>query len=162
MRVPSWMNAKSVRMACAIVVVLGVGAGVAFQRVRAQEGATNVPAGGTVYYVDFAGGQDQNDGRSPDAAFKHCPGDTEAAENAKGVKLSAGDKVIFKGGVDYRSTVTVAFSGKEGQPIVYDGNTEGKFGIGKAIIQGGEPVAGWAKVAAANDVEQNPHWQNLY
>ena len=56
----------------------------------------------------------------------------------------------------------MAWSGKKGQPIVYDGNTEGKFGQGKAIIQGGEPVTGWRKVASAEEVEQNPHWQKLY
>ena len=96
------------------------------------------------------------------SAFKHCPGDVEAGGNAKGVKLAAGDKVVFKGGVDYRGTVTVAWSGEEGKPIIYDGNTDGKFGEGKAIIQGGEPVSGWTKVASADEVEQNPHWQNLY
>jgi len=156
------MTAKSVQMACVTVVVLVAGVVVDLSSLPAQEGVAKRPLTAASYYVDFAAGRDDNDGRSPGSAFKHCPGDTEATGNAGTVKLSAGDKVIFKGGVDYRGTVTVAWSGNEGQPIVYDGNTDGKFGAGKAIIQGGEPVTGWTKVASAKDVEQNPHWRNLY
>ncbi len=144
----------------AAAVVLASGA--AFRHAEGQEPSIGASSAGATYYVDFETGKDENDGRSPAAALKHCPGDTEATAMAKGVKLAAGDKVIFKGGVDYRGTVTVPWSGKEGQPIVYDGNTEEKFGQGKAIIQGGEPVTGWRKVASADEVEQNPHWQNLY
>ncbi len=117
---------------------------------------------GTVYYVDFQSGQDENDGRTPDSAFKHCPGDAEATGRAESAALLPGDKVVFKGGVDYRGTVTVQWSGIEGNPIVYDGNTDGTFGEGKAIIQGGEPVTGWQKIASAEEVEGNPHWQELY
>lgn len=117
---------------------------------------------GTVYYVDFAAGRDDNDGLTPQSAFKHCPGDTDAAGHAGSVRLSPGDKVVFKGGVDYRSTVTVAWSGEEARPIVYDGNTAGTFGEGRAVIQGGEPVTGWMRVASASEVEGNPEWRNLY
>ena len=158
--VSSRMSLLSAAGAVAAAVVLALG--VAFHHAEGQEPAGGPSSAGATYYVDFETGKDENSGRLPAAAFKHCPGDTEATAMAKGVKLAAGDKVIFKGGVDYRGTVTVAWSGKEGQPIVYDGNTEGKFGQGKAIIQGGEPVTGWRKVASAEEVEQNPHWKELY
>ncbi|MCK4282933.1 MAG: right-handed parallel beta-helix repeat-containing protein [Candidatus Brocadiae bacterium] len=148
--------------ACAIIVAVGASAGIGLQGIPAQEGLAKMPATGTVHYVDFEGGRDDNDGLTRDSAFKHCPGDTEAAGRAGIVELSPGDKVIFKGGVHYRSTVTVARSGTEGRPIVYDGNTDGTFGDGKAIIQGGEPVTGWKKVASAKDVEGNPNWGKLY
>jgi hypothetical protein len=117
---------------------------------------------GATYYVDFDGGRDDNEGISPVNAFQHCPGDALAVGRAKDTTFVAGDRVIFKGGVHYRSVVSIPFSGAEGKPIVYDGNTEGKFGTGKAIIQGGEPVAGWKRIASADEVEGNPNWQQLW
>ncbi len=153
---------KPMPMACAMIVALVAGAAIGLQGILAQEGSAKMPPTGTVYYVDFDGGRDDNDGRTGDSAFKYCPGDTEAVGRAGSVELSPGDKVVFRGGVHYRSTVTVALSGAEGRPIVYDGNTDGTFGEGRAIIEGGEPVTGWQKVASANEVEGNPNWERLY
>jgi hypothetical protein len=92
------------------------------------------------FYVDFDNGSDTNEGTLPQKAFKHCPGDSEAVGTARNTTFKPGDWVIFKGGVNYRSTVNIPFSGEGGNPIVYDGNSEGSFGIGKAIIHGGELV----------------------
>lgn len=159
---PFWTKAKSLPIACALVVAVCTGAGIGLQGILAREGLTTMSPTGTVYYVDFDGGRDDSDGLTPHSAFKHCPGDTGATARAGSVKLLPGDRVLFKGGVHYPSTVTVAWSGAEGQPIVYDGNTDGTFGQGKAIIQGGEPVTGWQKVASAEEVEGNPNWRSLY
>jgi hypothetical protein len=114
------------------------------------------------YYVDFDGGSDDQAGASPQAAFKHCPGDAEAAGKARAARLAPGDTVVFKGGVDYRGTVTVPFAGAAGKPITYLGDSGGTFGAGKAVIQGAEPVTGWRKVASAADVGGNPNWKSLY
>jgi len=157
---PSRSQARSVTVVCAAAIAVALGAGL--RGILAQEGRAEIPPTGTVYYVDFENGQDDGDGQTRESAFKHCPGDAEATGRAAGVELAAGDKVIFKGGVDYRGTVTVQWSGTEGNPIVYDGNTDGTFGTGRAVIQGGEPVTGWRKVASAEDVQGNPHWQELY
>jgi|GEM_PF-3643018 len=155
----------------------------------------------TNYYVDFDGGNDDNAGTSPEAAFKHCPGefassanpgtpaksveedaeakdektesgpgtapdpnagDSVAGGKAKGTKLQPGDVVIFKGGVSYRGIVKNSASGQEGSPIVFDGNTGGTFGTGRAIIQGGELVSGWKKCANAADAMGNPEWTHLW
>ena len=124
--------------------------------------ALGVSARAATYYVDFDGGSDENDGLSAPKAFKHCPGDSAAAGNAKTAALAPGDAVHFKGGVQYRSIVAVASSGAEGKPIVYDGNAGGGFGAGMAIIQGADPVGGWKKVASADEVGGNPNWQKLY
>jgi hypothetical protein len=100
------------------------------------------------YYVDFASGSDESNGLSPRTAFQHCPGDPAAAGKAKGTALAPGDGARFKGGVEYRGTVVVPWSGAEGKPIVYDGNAGGGFGAGMAIIQGAEPLTGWKKAAS--------------
>ena len=91
----------------------------------------------TIYYVDFAGGSDSNDGKSPSTPLKHCPGDPDAGGNASSVELFPGDTVVFKGGVEYRGTVNILWSGElEDKRIIYDGNSAGTFGTGKAIIDG--------------------------
>ncbi len=96
-----------------------------------------VTRGETIYYVDFLNGSDSNNGRSPVSAFKHCPGDGDASIKAKSTKLSAGDTIIFKGGVVYRGIVDIKQSGtSEARMIVYDGNSRGDYGKGRAIIDG--------------------------
>jgi hypothetical protein len=122
--------------------------------------SSSAPA--ATYYIDFAGGSDLADGVSAKTAWKHCPGDPAAEGAPRSAKLAPGDRVVFKGGVDYRGTIVAPFSGAEGRPIVYDGNSGGAFGAGLAVIQGAEPVAGWKKAASAEEVGGNPNWQKLY
>ena len=156
---------------------------------------------GATYYVDFDSGNDDNAGTSPEAAFKHSPGeyaataggapapaaeeapaeakeektenppgmapnsnsgDSLAAGKAKGTKLQPGDVVIFKGGVSYRGILKNSASGQEKSPIIFDGNTEGKFGAGRAIIEGSEAVAGWKKCTSAKDALGNKDWTHLW
>lgn len=90
------------------------------------------------YYVDFAGGDDTADGRSQGTAWKHSPGDPSATGAAAAAKLAPGDVVLFKGGVDYKGSVSIAASGTSGSPIIYDGNSRGTWGSGLAIIDGEE------------------------
>ncbi len=115
-----------------------------------------------VYYVDYDGGSDDNAGTSPQAAFKHAPGAPQAQGAAKAVNLMPGDKVIFKGEVSYLGTVTGKASGEPGKPIVYDGNTEGTFGTGRAVIEGAVPVTGWTRCASADEAGGNPNWQKIF
>jgi len=90
------------------------------------------------YYVDYASGADTNNGTATVTAWKHCPGDASATNNAN-ITLTAGDTVIFKGGVIYTGTgtttlMTVNQTGTDGNTITYDGNSAGTFGTGKAAI----------------------------
>ena len=71
------------------------------------------------YYIDYERGSDQSSGRSAQQAFKHCPGDAAAGGRAAGTRLAPGDKVIFKGGVHYRSTVTIPSSGESDPPSTW-------------------------------------------
>ncbi len=120
------------------------------------------PVAAVDYYVDFDGGSNSADGRSPQTAFKHCPGDASATGIAATTVLAAGDRVVFKGGVNYRSTVTCKWSGSDAQPIVYDGNTSGDFGNGRAIIDGSERLTGWQPCASADEAGGNSNWQHIY
>ncbi len=119
-------------------------------------------AGAETYYVDFASGSDTADGRSPRTAFKHAPGDRDAEGVAGEVKLAPGDKVVFKGGVTYYGEVQCRWSGAPTAPIVFDGNTDGAFGEGPAVIDGSEPLSGWTRCRSAADCAGNPNWRNIY
>jgi len=91
------------------------------------------------YYVDYSSGNDANNGTSRSTPFKHCPGDSAATDNAD-ITLSAGDTVIFKGGVTYTGTgsgalITINASGTSGNYITFRGNTVAEdWGSGKAAI----------------------------
>jgi len=119
-------------------------------------------ADAATYFVDFEGGKDSTDGTSEQTAWKHCPGDTQAAQTPAGAQLKAGDIVRFKGGAVYRSSITAKWSGAEGQPITYDGNGDGKWGTGRAVIDGSEPVSDWTACKGADECRGNPQWQKIY
>ena len=63
-----------------------------------------------IYYVDYSMGSDLSAGTSTGAAWKHCPGDSNASGNAA-ITLSAGDKVYFKKGVTYSGKITANGNG---------------------------------------------------
>jgi nitrous oxidase accessory protein NosD len=84
-------------------------------------------------YVDFENGREANSGHSPASAWKYCPGD----ERARGKhSLSGEDTVFFKGGAVYKGTITISTSGTNTKRTVYDGNSSGSWGHGRAIIDG--------------------------
>jgi parallel beta helix pectate lyase-like protein/dockerin type I repeat protein len=119
-------------------------------------------AHGATYYVDYDAGTDTSAGTTPGTALKHCPGDNAAGGTAGSTSLAAGDTVIFKGGVHYRGSFDADWSGTAAQPIVYDGNTAGAFGTGRAIIDGAEPLTGWVQCQSAAECGDNPNWPNIY
>ena len=51
------------------------------------------------FYVDYEAGDDSNPGTTPQAPFKHSPGDPQAQDTARSIALKPGDRVVFKGGV---------------------------------------------------------------
>lgn len=55
----------------------------------------------TTYYVDYAGGSDNNDGQSKGTAWQHAPGMNSCAANCASVNLVNGDRIILKGGVTW-------------------------------------------------------------
>lgn len=89
------------------------------------------------WYVDFDGGDDMADGATAATAWKHAPGDTAATGNAAGAMVGPGDVVVFKGGVAYQGAIDIPASGTADSPVVYDGNSRGTFGTGRALVDGG-------------------------
>jgi hypothetical protein len=114
------------------------------------------------YYVDFDNGLDSRTGTSAEQSWKYCPGDTNATGTAASSVFTAGDRVIFKGGVHYRSEVVCKWSGTGNSRIVYDGNTAGTFGSGRAMIDGSDPFTGWTACTSAADASGNTNWSQLY
>ncbi|MCY3022274.1 MAG: right-handed parallel beta-helix repeat-containing protein [Planctomycetota bacterium] len=120
------------------------------------------PSSAATYHVDFAGGQDANDGTTKETPWKHAPGDKAATDKPAGAKLAAGDVVRFKGGVIYRGSVVAQTSGTAEKPITYDGNSDGQWGEGRAVLQGCEPLTGWTQCQSAEECGGNPHWKDLW
>ena len=90
------------------------------------------------YYIDFDTGVDTNDGITAQTAWKHAPGDANATGNSASMELQPGTIILFKGGVEYQGAIEIkhTWDGTAGLPIVYDGNSAGTFGVGKAIMDG--------------------------
>lgn len=103
------------------------------------------------FYVDYEAGDDSNPGTTPQAPFKHSPGDPQAQGIARSIALEPGDRVVFKGGVEYRGTVVIDKSGTEEHPIILDGNWDGTFGSGRAIVTGTELLNGITACGQANE-----------
>ena len=88
------------------------------------------------YYVSTAG-NDNNSGLSPALAWK-----TIAKINS--FTFSAGDRILFRRGDQWRETIIVKGSGSAGNYITY-----GAYGTGaKPIISGSDIVKGWTQYLA--------------
>ncbi len=118
-------------------------------------------ANAATYYVDFEGGDNEADGLSPRTAWKHSPGDSNATGKPSTVELEPGDIIRFKGGVQYLGEIALTVSGSEGKPIVLDGNTDGAFGEGRAVLDGARMITQWQSVSSAAEVGRNPNWRNI-
>ena len=88
------------------------------------------------YYVDFDAGNDASAGTSTGTAWQHCPGDPNATGVAAAATPGAGDTIRFKGGVEYLGWTLLQWSGADGNPLIFDGNSAGDWGDGRAIIDG--------------------------
>lgn len=99
---------------------------------------------GVTYYVDFAAGDDTNNGTSTSTPWKHAPEDVNATGVADGTTLDDGDIVVFKGGVTYEGTVIHTRDGASGNVITFiSGNVHSSpWGTGRAVIDGGTTVRG--------------------
>jgi hypothetical protein len=122
---------------------------------------TGLHAFATTYFVDYEGGSDDADGTTPTTAWMHSPGDKNAAGTPQNIKLQPGDVVHFRGGVQYLGEIDLKDSGSEGKPIIFDGNTNGKFGAGPAILDGAKMITDWQPVTSAEEVGGNLNWQKI-
>jgi len=114
------------------------------------------------YYVDYEAGDDTQAGTARETAWQHAPGDSAAEGKAAEAKLEPGDIVKFKGNVIYRGSIAVGTSKAAGKPIVYDGNTDGDWGEGQAIIEGSLPLTNLQRCRNAQQAEGNPNFRHIY
>jgi len=99
-------------------------------------------AGPEVRYIDFEGGDDNNDGLRKSTPWKHHPWDpavTGIAKETKGIYT-----YIFKRGVVYRGVLIVQESGEDGNPIRL--TSDPSWGEGEAGMYGSVRLtSGWTK-----------------
>jgi hypothetical protein len=102
-------------------------------------------------YIDFAGGDDSRDGRSPATAWKHHPNDPAADGLAKGAQAAT---YVFKRGVTYRGKLTGRLANATLTSLP-------SYGRGKAVIAGSEPVppSAWTKGAASGMPSPEKIWK---
>jgi len=109
-----------------------------------------VEPGATFRYLDFERGDDRQDGKTPETAWKHHPLDpqaTGAARNGLGAYT-----YLFKGGVEYRGTLRGRLEGTAEQPIrlAWDPN----WGAVPPVLLGSESVSGWIRGADRPDIPE--------
>ncbi|MFP4380032.1 MAG: LamG-like jellyroll fold domain-containing protein [Candidatus Sumerlaeia bacterium] len=103
-------------------------------------------SGQDLRYIDFEGGNDANDGTSPQSAWKHHPWDPFAEGKAKA--CSGPKTYIFKRGVVYRNTLRPFESGTPEKPIRLTSSE--KWGEGQAYMWGSITLpAEWEKLTAS-------------
>ncbi len=101
-------------------------------------------------YIDFGAGNDENDGTTKEAPWKHHPWDSQATGKAK---LCSGiHTYVFKGGVGYRGELSVREAGKPGEPIRL--TRDPAWGQGPAVLCGSERITGWKKGATLADIPE--------
>jgi len=113
---------------------------------------------GTVYYVDFANGNDANSGTSASKPWKRVPGDSEATGIPASAVLKGGDTVRFKGGVSYRGALRLKFSGTAEEPIVFTGTG---YGVGSAIFDGADAVTSSVPCPSQSACGGASNWSSL-
>ncbi len=111
------------------------------------------------YFIDYSAGSDTNAGTSTSTAWKHCPGDPAATNLPSTITLVAGDVITFKGGVSYvfggATGMVFKWSGAIGAPIIYDGNSAGTWGVGKAILTdnyGANDISAFSAISPVSDL----------
>ena len=84
---------------------------------------------GTVYYVDATNGNDNNSGKSPEAAWK-------TLDKVNSIEFQPGDQILFEKGETWTGALKPQGSGVEGAPIVIASYGEGD----KPVLK---PGANW-------------------
>jgi len=112
-----------------IVILAGCGGGG-----TSQETSDPPPANpGKTYYVDAAGGNDNNPGTSADNAWR-------TLSKVSASSFSPGDSILLKRGGTWREPLTVRSSGSAGQPITF-----GAYGSGNnPEINGANILSSWS------------------
>ncbi len=114
------------------------------------------------YYVDFDGGDDGDDGRSPTTAWQHAPGDDQARDHPASIGLEPGATIIFRGSAIYRGRIDIPADGSQNHPVTYQGNDWPGEAHLNAVIDGGDLITDWTPCESAPACGGNPNYANLY
>jgi hypothetical protein len=105
-------------------------------------------ANATTYYIDYASGNDANNGTSKTSPWQHVPGMNGCTGNCAAASPQAGDQIILKGGVTWPNAafpITWKWSGANGNNI-YIGVDQswyaGSSWTRPVFDAGGTPIAG--------------------
>jgi hypothetical protein len=80
-----------------------------------------ISEGGTVYYIDSAGGDDFNDGKTPETAWR-------TLDKPEQCTFAPGDKILLKNGLSYEGTLSLeGIAGGTDAPFVISSYGEGAF-----------------------------------
>jgi len=109
------------------------------------------------YYVDYDHGDDAADGRSLARAWRHAPGDRNAAGLPARMVLRPDDVIMFAAGIRYRGALKLNGSGAEGHPVVLESTPGGR----RAIIDGSDPVAAVRACRSADECGDAVNWRDL-
>ncbi len=107
--------------------------------------------GPSIRYIDFRDGNDTNDGKTKETAWKHHPWDEKAQADA--AACSGIQTYVFKRGIIYRGSLTAKESGRPGGPIQL--TSDPSWGTGEAVIAGSAAITGgWKKGGSPKDMPE--------
>lgn len=112
----------------------------------------------TNYFVDHYFGNDKNSGRTGFYPWKHAPGDANATDVAKSVKLQPGDTVRFRSWIPYMGYIVLNASGTPDKPITFTGLG---FGNDRGILEGGDLVYSTKACSSQQECYGADNWQDL-
>jgi len=115
-----------------------------------------------VYYVDYDGGDDRNDGLAAGTAWKHAPGDPEATDRAAVLEVKPGHTFIFKGGTVYRGSISVPAHGSLNHHVAYRGDAWPGLAGEKTVLDGGDVISGWTQCQSSDECGGNPNFGNIF
>jgi hypothetical protein len=109
-------------------------------------------------FVDFDAGDDTQDGRTRQSAWRHHPWDANATGQAKACRGI--QTYVFKGGTIYRGTLRARESGTPGNPIRL--TCDPTWGNGPAMFYGSTRIKGGWKKANAAEAPGIPKPENVW
>ena len=101
---------------------------------------------GTVYYVDAVAGDDKNDGKTEETAWK-------SFDRVNGKTFLPGDKILLKADGIWNQPLNPKGSGREGAPIIID-----MYGEGNRPIINGNGTSG-PSITGAVTIYNEEHWE---
>lgn len=161
--VPSPVRAWRAVTAAATVALFAVAAPAAGAQAESAQDqpSTTQPTWTRTIYVDHEHGDNAAAGATPETSRKTVPARDE---------LEPGVRVLFKGGVRYPAPIRITSSGTDRHPVVFDGNADGEWGEGRAILDGAGLLGPWRETGKTpkgltiweTDLPNNFKWDHQY